>query len=726
MLGVYLSEDAIEELNIFIEARTKSTKGGASTMDSTLKSMKYTTDSVDTKDSIKMMKYTTDSVDTKDSIKMMNSMSKHDSTMDSTNSSSESKLIGTMDSAKVMSSTTDSASTMDSTASTTDSTEPFRSNEVRIYRGSSKTTVEDTHNHTDEPTAVYSRSCKDACNEGKGKVNSSLPINSDIVEDHITLFLKVLDLNRKDVDYKDVTDHIMMDDPKTFKEAMSQADSEQWKIAVITEYNNLKRKGVLKEVRVPRGAVRLIDSKLVFKRKYKDGKMSKYKARLCAKGFTQVEGEDYNETFAPVARMNTIRLFLKISISRKHKRRTADWLAAFCNGYLNEELYMNPPELWEVKAGHILKLMHALYGTKQAGRSWYQQLKDYMINELKLIMCESDQCVFYRKDYSLLILLYVDDVIISYEREEDYQITIAKIKKDFEIGDEGELSWYLGNKIEEKENYIKMSQTEYINKIIKKYEINGLEDTPMIKDYAIVKSEDDELFEEFNIKSKIGSLMYVAVCTRPDVMFAVSYIARFTNHPNKDVCKAITRIFKYLNATKDYSLKFEEGKCSLSLQCDADFGGDVNDGKSTSGGCALLDEDIIDWWAKKQTTITAQATCDSELLSLNLTCKNTIWTRGILHELGINQKEPTIIYCDNQSAIQVVYNPVLHQRTKHMRLKIGYVNDLIRNDEARIAKIEGEKNLADIFTKSQDKKRHIKNVIGLKLPEDNNAKRNKN
>jgi hypothetical protein len=86
------------------------------------------------------------------------------------------------------------------------------------------------------------------------------------VEDHITLFLKVLDLNRKDVDFKDVTDHIMMDDPKTFKEAMSQADSEQWKIAVRTEYDNLRRKGVLKEVRVPRGAVKMIDSKLVLKK----------------------------------------------------------------------------------------------------------------------------------------------------------------------------------------------------------------------------------------------------------------------------------------------------------------------------------------------------------------------------------------------------------------------------------------------------------------------------
>jgi len=119
-----------------------------------------------------------------------------------------------------MRSTTDSASTMDST-------ESLRSKKARIYRGSSKTTVEDTHNHIDKPQAFISRSCKDACNEGKGKVNSSLPINSDIVDDHITLFLKVLYLNRKDVNYKDVTDHIMMDHPKTFKEAMSKENSEQ-------------------------------------------------------------------------------------------------------------------------------------------------------------------------------------------------------------------------------------------------------------------------------------------------------------------------------------------------------------------------------------------------------------------------------------------------------------------------------------------------------------------
>ena len=199
MLGVYLSEDAIEELNVFIEARTKSTKGGASTTDSTLK----------------LMKYTTDCVDTKDSIKMMNSMNKHDSTMDSTYLSSESKLIGTKDSTRVMSSTTDGASTMDSTVSTMDGTISFRSNEVRICRDIS-VKKGDIHAQHDDTNNINSRSCRDACNEGKG-VNSSLPINSDIVEDHTTLFLKVLDLNRKDIDYKDVTDHVMMDDPKTFK-----------------------------------------------------------------------------------------------------------------------------------------------------------------------------------------------------------------------------------------------------------------------------------------------------------------------------------------------------------------------------------------------------------------------------------------------------------------------------------------------------------------------------
>jgi hypothetical protein len=112
-------------------------------------------------------------------------------------------------------------------------------------------------------------------------------MNFDIVDDHLIQYLKVLELNRQDLDYKDVTDHIMMDDPKTLQEAMSQVDSEQWKIAVKTEYENLKRKGVLKEVRIPQGELRIIDSKLDFKRKYKDSKMYKYKARLCAKGLHQ-------------------------------------------------------------------------------------------------------------------------------------------------------------------------------------------------------------------------------------------------------------------------------------------------------------------------------------------------------------------------------------------------------------------------------------------------------
>jgi hypothetical protein len=153
------------------------------------------------------MNYTTDSVDTKDSIRMMNSMNKHDSTMDSTNSSPESQSIGTKECTKAMKSTTDSAGTMDSTESFR-----LRKDKERIYRDIS-VKKGDIHTQHDDKNNINSRSCRDACNEGKG-VNSSLPINSDIVDDHITLFLKVLDLNRKDVDYKDVTDHVMMDDPK--------------------------------------------------------------------------------------------------------------------------------------------------------------------------------------------------------------------------------------------------------------------------------------------------------------------------------------------------------------------------------------------------------------------------------------------------------------------------------------------------------------------------------
>jgi hypothetical protein len=539
-------------------------------------------------------------------------------------------------------------------------------------------------------------------------------------------YLRLSELYRNDLDYCDVIKYMgtSLKDPRTYEEAMQSERREEWLSAIENEYNNLKRRGVLVEVPRPRGNIRLVDSKLVFKTKIKNNKIVKYKVRLVARGFTQVPEEDYNETFAPVARTNSLRLFLKVSVVKKHKRKMLDVVAAYLYGKLNEDIYLKTPANWKCKPGNVLKMKHALYGTKQGGRSWYQLLKDYNLKVLNMKMSESDNCIFFREDYSVMMLVYVDDMIISYKNESDYLNLIDRIKRDFEIGEEGPIDWYLGIKLIDQGNKIMMNQTEYIEKIIEKYKVKNTSNTPMIINYAIEKSKEDTLDEKLDIKSKIGSLMFAAVSTRPDIMFAVTYLSRFTNHPTKEVDTAIMRVFEYLNATKEFGINLNEGKCYLEIFCDADLGGDINDDKSTSGGCELIDGDIINWWSTKQ-TITAQSTCDSEGISMNVGCKNMMWTRGLLEELGHRQSDPTPIYCDNSSAVQLVYNPVFHKRSKHLRLKLRLIKDLVEQEQARVLKIETKDNVSDIFTKSQDRKRFYTNVNGLNMiPEDDaNAKR---
>ena len=145
----------------------------------------------------------------------------------------------------------------------------------------------------------------------------------------------------------------------------------------------------------------------------------------------------------------------------------------------------------------------------------------------------------------MMLLIYVDDIIISYADNNQYKYFMSRLKANFETGEEGPLDWYLGVKLIDNEESLFMCQEDYINKILEKYQINGTSETPMIENYSIIKSKEDILDESFNIKSKIGSLMYAAVCTRPDIAQAVSYVARFTNHPSEQVCRAITKIFKY-------------------------------------------------------------------------------------------------------------------------------------------------------------------------------------
>jgi hypothetical protein len=286
-------------------------------------------------------------------------------------------------------------------------------------------------------------------------------------------------------------------------------------------------------------------------------------------------------------------------------------------------------------------------------------LSNFLLLEEKYICCSSDHCIFHNADFSILILIYVDDVIISGASDGLIAALIAKLRGRFEIGEEGPLEYFLGMSVTDTPGAdLSLSQLHYVDKIISRFGHDELSevDTPMVEGLSLRRSPDDVLYENFDIRSKIGSLMFAMVCTRPDICYAVSYLARFTNHPSKEVCVAVSRVFRYLIGTKHYAITFtKESPANLIVYCDSDFAGDVTDYKSTTGVLVLIGTTPVGWYCSKQ-TITAQSSTDAEIIAMNFATKEIIWLRGLLGELGADVSLPTRLLCDNQSAIKLAHN----------------------------------------------------------------------
>jgi hypothetical protein len=225
----------------------------------------------------------------------------------------------------------------------------------------------------------------------------------------------------------------------------------------------------------------------------------------------------------------------------------------------------------------------------------------------------------------------------------------------------------------------------------------------MKEKYAITKDPNDEMFQNFNIREKIRSLMYAAVSVRPDIAFAVAYVARFSTHPSTEVCKAINHIFGYLAGNKELGICIIKRKdANAIIYCDSDYAGDTNDYKSTSGVIAFIGSTPVCWYASKQST-TAQSSTDAEIISMNFAAKEIVWLRGLLNEMFHVQILPTILRGDSQSAMALSMNPIFHKRTKHIMIKFMYLVECLKENILQNEKIPGIENWSDIMTKSQKK-----------------------
>jgi hypothetical protein len=449
-------------------------------------------------------------------------------------------------------------------------------------------------------------------------------------------------------------------EPYRVEDALRYSD---WVLAMHEEVNNFTWNEVWHLV--PRPKQNVVGTKWVFHNKEDEhGVVTKNKARLVAKGYSQVEGLDFDETYAPVARLESIRILLAYVTYHDFKRYQMDVKSVFLNGPIKEEVYVEQPLGFEDSEypNHVYKLSKALYGLKQAPRAWYECLRDFLITKTvakDLFVCQ----------------IYVDDIIFGSTNkstcEEFSRIMIQK----FEMSMMGELKYFLGFQIKQLQDGTFIRQTKYIQDILKKF---GMKDGKPIKSPMGTnghldldtggKSVDQKVY-----RSMTGSLLYLCA-SRPDIMLSVCICAKFQADPKEVHLRVVKRIMRYLVYTPKFGLWYPKGSTiDLIGYSDADWVGCKIDRKRTSGTCQFLGRSLVSWASKKQNLVTL-STAEAEYIAAGHCCAQLLWMRQTLRDYGYKLSKVPLL-CDNESAIRMADNPVEHRRIKHIDIQYHFLRD---------------------------------------------------
>lgn len=505
-------------------------------------------------------------------------------------------------------------------------------------------------------------------------------------------------------------------EPESFEQASRQ---EVWVKAMEEEIKMIEKNNTWELVDCPRDKD-IIGVKWVYKTKLNpDGTIQKHKARLVAKGYSQQPGIDYNETFAPVARLDTIRALIALTAQKGWSIYQLDVKSAFLNGVLEEEIYVEQPQGF-VKGNEskVLRLKKALYGLKQAPRAWYSRIDQYFTNQ-GFRRSKSEPTLYIKtkgQHNTLIVSLYVDDLIYTGNN----MSMIAEFKEDmmktFEMTDLGLMHYFLGIEVSQRKNGIFISQKKYIEELLKKFKMCGCKPvaTPLVANEKLQKDDGSPKVDASLYRSLIGSLLYLTA-TRPDIMYATSLLSRFMQSPSQVHFGAGKRILRYLQGTKEFGIWYiPMTNSSLLGYTDSDWAGSLDDMKSTSGYAFSLGSGVFSWASKKQPTV-AQSTAEAEYVAAAETTSQAIWLRRILNDMGDQQKEPTVIYCDNKSAIAIAKNPVHHNRTKHIAIKYHFIREAGETKEIRLEYCQTEDQIADIFTKAlpRPKFEQLRSMLGV-------------
>ncbi|KAJ0469227.1 putative RNA-directed DNA polymerase [Helianthus annuus] len=488
-------------------------------------------------------------------------------------------------------------------------------------------------------------------------------------------------------------------EPKIFYQATQDIE---WRKAMQKEIEALEENDTWSLEDLPKGK-HAIDSKWVYKIKYKpNGDIERYKARLVAKGFTQIEGVDYHDTFAPVAKLVTVRCLLTVAVKRNWLLHQLDVNNAFLHGDLREEVYMKIPQGFSKRnETRVCKLKKSLYGLKQASRTWYQKFTNALI-EFGYKQSRADHSLFTVQEGELFvaILIYVDDVIITGNHLSKIDSTKKHLSTVFSIKDLGPLKYFLGIEVAKTSDGLVLSQRKYTIDILQDCGLLSsrpssfpMEQNAKIDDFPASPRTDATQYQRI-----IGRLLYLQV-TRPDIAYSVNILSQFVSDPRKEHMEAVTRILRYLKATPGQGIYIpKHDGFQLVAYCDADWLGCLTTRRSRTGYILILGGSPVSWKTKKQSVV-SRSSAEAEYRAMAATVSEVLWLRWLLQDFNVHIAGPTPMFCDNQVARHIANNPVFHERTKHVEMDCYFVRERVISQEIQPVHVDSKLQLADLLTK---------------------------
>ena len=516
-------------------------------------------------------------------------------------------------------------------------------------------------------------------------------------------------------------------DPPTARHALRSKYWNEWLAAMHEELEALKAKDVYEEVsELPPGR-KAVQCKWVLRiKRDKDGQISRFKGHLVAKGFTQVFGQDFTFTFAPVARWDSIRSILCIATLNDYELRHIDVKNAYLNAPLQEEIYMVAPEgcgsrYWRLRKG--------LYGLRQAGRQWYLHLHE-TYSSLGFTRCQSDWSVYVRKSPSALSIsaTSVDDLLLASNSQTESNLATAQIKQKFAITDGGDTEWLLGCRIRRwrHKRLLMIDQEQYTTQILSDFHMENCNSvkTPcptyrLTSDMCPSTEEERRTAAELPYCALVGKCMYLANCTRPDISFAVRELAKFMSNYGTRHFDAAKHLLRYLQGTRSRGIIYGNSPNPYPIfKSFADSDWAMSEGrKSVSGFLIECGNGPLNWSSKQQVVV-ALSSCEAEYLACSHCARQVIWLRSLFDELGFPQLHPTTLYCDNQGTVACTHDPQAHSHMKHIDIRAHFIRDAVNHRLIDVHHIPGIENPADLLTKPLHRSTHQKWLLRISMDKD--------